>query len=417
MKVHLTPTTTLIDEKIEWYIDDLVPATEVSVSVKDTQAELEASAVFIADSAGKVDPARQKPVSGSYDWVHPMGLFWSMAPKDRTDQSMIRLNFHEKPHQLELLAQQAGGTEVSTSFQRAWLKAGVTRTPIEEAGLHGVLFMPPGAGPFPAIMILTGSGGGVNERSAALWANHGFAAFALAYFAYAGCPDYLIEIPLEYFEKGFQWLVKDARVDSNRLAVSGGSRGGELSLVLGATFPMIKAVVAYVPSSVCWAGFGGENAELKASWTYKGKGLRYVKETDEVDLKAIYGNNPIPLTLGFLKCMEDEDEVEAATIPVEKIQGAILMISGEDDQMWPSTLFSNRVMDRLKSRGFTHPYEHLSYPQAGHAISPPYAPLSPSAMIHPVDLWLYDLGGKPEHQAHANEDSWKKAVAFLKSNL
>jgi len=190
-----------------------------------------------------------------------------------------------------------------------------------------------------------------------------------------------------------------------------------LSLVLGATLPMIKAVIAYVPSSVVWAGFGGENAGLKASWTYQGKDVPFIKEEEEIDLKAIYGDNPIPLTPGFLKSMELVDEVEGSTIPVEKIQGAILLISGEDDQMWPSTLFSNRVMNRLRKFNFSYPYEHLSYPQAGHGISIPYIPLSPPAIIHPVDQGLYALGGKPEQQAYANEDSWKKALAFLNSNL
>jgi len=38
-------------------------------------------------------------------------------------------------------------------------------------------------------------------------------------------------------------------------------------------------------------------------------------------------------------------DIEAATIPVEKITCPILLISGEDDKMWPSTMFSNLVME------------------------------------------------------------------------
>ena len=417
MNLHLAPKSSLIDEKVEWFIDGLNPGMEVTIQASNVDAELESSAVFVADSGGKVDPARQKPVRGSYDWVDPMGLFWTMAPTDPNNLAMNRVSFRELPENIVFTARQKDKLEVSHTIQRAWLKAGIARIPVDEEGLHGVLFMPPGEGPFPGIMIVTGSGGGANERSAAMWANHGYAAFALAYFAYEGCPDYLVEIPLEYFEKGFQWLAKNPRINKNKLAVSGGSRGGELSLVLGATLPMIKAVIAYVPSSVVWAGFGGENAGLKASWTYQGKDVPFIKEEEEIDLKAIYGDNPIPLTPGFLKSMELVDEVEGSTIPVEKIQGAILLISGEDDQMWPSTLFSNRVMNRLRKFNFSYPYEHLSYPQAGHGISIPYIPLSPPAIIHPVDQGLYALGGKPEQQAYANEDSWKKALAFLNSNL
>ncbi len=417
MKLHISPESSLIDEKIDWYVDELTPYTEVIMRAVDVGADLESSAVFVADREGKVDPSQQKPISGSYDWVDAMGLIWTMVPRDAANQSMNRMNFQELPQTVVLTAQQKDKPDASQTIKRSWLKVGVTRNLINEDGLHGVLFMPAGEGHFPGIMILTGSGGGANERTAALWADHGYAAFALAYFAYEGRPDYLIDIPLEYFEKGFQWMAKNPRIDGNRLAVSGASRGGELSLLLGSTFSVIKAVIAYVPSSVCWAGFGGEHAELKASWTFRGKDVAYVHEGEEIDLKTIYGDNPIPLTPGFLKSMESEDEVEASTIPVEKINGAVMLISGEDDQMWPSTLFSNRVMDRLKKFNFAHPHVHLSYPQAGHAISIPYAPLSPTAIIHPVDQQLYALGGKPEYQAHANLDSWAKAQSFLKSNL
>jgi len=417
MNLQISPTSSLIDERIEWYVDDLTPGRELIIRAKDVEADLESSAVFIADREGKVDPAHEKPVRGSYEWVDPMGLIWTMAPKDPGNQAMNRVSFRELPGHIIFTAQPGDKPEESQTIQRSWLMKGVARIPVNDEGLHGVLFMPSGKGPFPGIMIVTGSGGGANERSAALWANHGYAAFALAYFAYEGCPDFLVEIPLEYFEKGFQWMAKNPRIDGNRLAVSGASRGGELSLVLGATLRMVKVVIAYVPSSVVWAGFGGENAGLKASWTYQGKDVTFIKEGEEIDLKAIYGDNPIPLTPGFLKSMELVDEVEASTIPVEKIQGAILLISGEDDQMWPSTLFSNRVMDRLTKFNFPHPYVHLSYPQAGHGISNPYIPLSPPAIIHPVDKGLYALGGKPEQQAYANEDSWEKALAFLNSNL
>ncbi len=417
MNLHLSPDSSLIDEKIEWFVDGLTPGSEVTIEVEDIEAELESSATFIADTDGNVDPARQKPLHGSYDWVDPMGLIWTLAPKDPGNQGMNRMSFQELPEHVIFTVHQKDKPDISQTIQRSWLNAGVIHKPVDEEGLHGVLFIPPGEGPFPGIMIVTGSGGGANEPSAALWANHGYAAFALAYFAYEGCPDYLVEIPLEYFEKGFRWMAKNPRIDRNRLVVSGKSRGGELSLLLGSTFPMIKAVIAYVPSSVVWGGFGGENAGLKASWTYQGKDVTFIHEGEDVDFIAIYGNNPIPLTPGFLKSMELEDEVEASTIPVEKINGAVMLISGEDDQMWPSTLFSNRVMDRLTKFKFPHPFVHLQYPQAGHGISNPYIPLSPTAIIHPVDQGLYAIGGQPEQQAYANEDSWKKALDFLKSNL
>jgi hypothetical protein len=58
-------------------------------------------------------------------------------------------------------------------------------------------------------------------------------------------------------------------------------------------------------------------------------------------------------------------EVEAATIPVEKIQGAILLMSGRRDRMWPSTAMCQQIMSRLAARRFPHPYSHEAF-NAGH---------------------------------------------------
>jgi dienelactone hydrolase len=69
-------------------------------------------------------------------------------------------------------------------------------------------------------------------------------------------PDDLIDIPLEYFEIGIGWMGRQPKVQGDRLGVIGGSRGGELVLLLGSTFKQIKAVVAFVPSGVVWRGFG-----------------------------------------------------------------------------------------------------------------------------------------------------------------
>lgn len=418
MTLTINPQSSLVDEAIQWHVSGLEPGEKVTVTLKDPGLAMESTAAFAADAQGTINPSKTKPIEGSYDWVDPMGLFWAMK---RTEASPPFTPFREAPYPLEMTVNAANGRVLHTKrIEKAWLDEGVTRQEIHQDGLHGVLFMPAGEGPFPGMMILTGSGGGANERNAAMWANHGVAAFALAYFRYEGRPDGLVEIPLEYFKQGFEWMAANPRIDGDRLGVGGGSRGGELSLLLAATFPFIKAVVAYVPSSVCWAGFSEDGSESAPSWTYQGKAIPFMHESDvwnEDDLKAKYGDGAIPLTPGFLKMMENEEAAQAAAIPVEKIQGAVLMISGEDDQMWPSTVFSERVMARLKAHGFDKPYQHLSYPKAGHAILVPYLPLAPSEMIHPVDGQLYAFGGEPEYQSFATRDSWEKAVEFIQENL
>jgi dienelactone hydrolase len=122
--------------------------------------------------------------------------------------------------------------------------SGVTRHVIRTDGLVGTLFLPPEPGPHPAVMVVSGGGGGIDEFRGAILASHGYAALALGHFAVEGRPRGLVNIPLEYFETAIGWMRAQKWFDSRLLAVWGASRGGELALLLGATFAEINAVAA-----------------------------------------------------------------------------------------------------------------------------------------------------------------------------
>lgn len=73
-------------------------------------------------------------------------------------------------------------------------------------------FFLPGEGPFPGIIDMFGSVGGLIEFRASLLASHGFAVLALAYFAYEDLPDKLLETDLEYFEEAANFLLAHPKV-------------------------------------------------------------------------------------------------------------------------------------------------------------------------------------------------------------
>jgi hypothetical protein len=100
--------------------------------------------------------------------------------------------------------------------------------------------------------VLAGSGGGYPDLQAALLAAHGLAAVSLAYFGVEDLPDDLREIPLEYFEQALAWIERQPQLVTDRLGVSGTSRGGELALLLASRYAAIRSVVAWVPSGYVW---------------------------------------------------------------------------------------------------------------------------------------------------------------------
>ena len=293
---------------------------------------------------------------------------------------------------------------------------------VEEEGLVGTLFCPPTPGPHLAVIALGGVGGGLREGGAESLAPEGFAALTLAYFGVEGLPRELVEIPLEYFERAIVWLKSQPEVDANRIAVVGNSKGGELALLLGATYPEdVRAVIGYAPSVVVWQGitFGREvyHGGSRSPWALGGGPVPFARfasplPTEMVRMVGIYfGRHPIVGRVFYERALENETAIAAAEIAVEKIDGPVLLISGTDDQMWPSTRLSEMAIERLKAHDHPFPYEHLRYEGAGHMITLPNSEPPPS--------WAsrYEVGGTREANEFANADSWTKILGFLEKHL
>lgn len=421
-QMTVTPSTALPDETLSIRLSGL-PAGQ-NVTLRAQMGDWRSEATFQASASGEVDVARQKPVAGSYDVADAMGLIWSMTPPDMETVQLADLWGRSlDPMTITFSAEVEGEVVAQATIGRIAHAPGVTREVVRDEGLYGTLFIPPGDGPHPVVILVSGSGGGLNENRAALMASRGYAALALAYFNYEDLPKTLIEIPLEYFETAIRWLQNHPRIDSDKIVASGSSRGGELSLLLGATFPQIKAVVAYVPSGYVWGGLGNRENPQPA-WTYRGEPVAWVQSASDDDYNAMYQEKmekgeAIPIQRGFYISEEKAtpEQLAAATIPVEKINGPVLLISGEDDQMWPSTYFSEQIMQRLKAHNFPHPYQHLHYPGAGHLVLTPHIPTTVSASRHPVVPAKFAYGGEPYGGAKANADSWSGMLKFLDEHL
>jgi len=420
MKIHLEPRRPMVDEPLAIRLTGLEPRQRVTLraaQTDDLQRTWRAHATFEADARGEVDVAAQAPLSGTYTDADGMGLIWSMAlAADEPNQAPF---FRKEPTllPLELVAEVNDAQAARTTAQRLYVADGVERRVVREEGLVGTLFVPSGAGPHPVVITLSGSGGGLSEAGAALYASHGYAGFALAYFNYEDLPQDLIEIPLEYFETAIGWLQRQPRLDSDRIAVSGTSRGGELVLLLGATFPAIKAVIAYVPSGIVHGGISRSGVRgASPAWTLRGEPITYIQPRPEKlspEPPPPPRGQPIPLTPRFLRGLEDAEAAARAEIPVERINGPVLLISGKDDAMWPSERLAEIARRRFEAHQFAHTYRHLAYAGAGHMIGTPYQPTTVLASRHPLTGEMFAYGGTPKGYAGARADSWREVLEML----
>ena len=376
----------------------------------------QSTARFRANANGIIHIKEDSPISGSYLKADSWGPFWSM--EEIESESTPR---NQKPDYVYFYCESNDGLNAEATLKLISIAPEITRSEVRDDGLVGVCFLPNGEGPFPAVIIVGGSGGGLSESAAAYWASQGYVALALAYFALGNLPPYLKEIPLEYFGKAIQWLQNRGIVDAKKIGIIGVSRGGELALLLASYYPEIKAVLARTPSHVCWGAVVPESEKhLAGAWTWNGRVIPYVHYlSSKCEYKPIGENEKAVFSVpAFNASLEQfSEQISDAEIPIERIKAPILFIAGLDDQIWPASFFIERARERLIRYNHSYPNEFLIYENAGHVFSFPGDPAPEPYFFHPITKEWIALGGSREGCARAGLDSLIKAKRFLREHL
>ena len=348
------------------------------------------SGEFVADDNGEVETARQPSTAGSYTGVDPYGLFWSNELDDPYDWAAL--------HPLRVtLAATCDDLTSHTSYARALLGDGVTEHVIDVGGVVGRLFVPPEGGVRRAVVLLAGSNGGPGfPPVGALLASHGLPALSLAHWGHPGVPEVLRDIDVEVVGRAGDWLRAQDGVEDVPPAVVGYSRGGELALLAASLTPdRVGPVVSVVGSGVPWGAWGDGTDVLETAWRFEGRPVPQMAE-DEDDPDA---------------CLDDVEMVAAAEIPVERAAGPVLLLSGEDDQLWPSARLSRIAEDRARREGAAEDVEHVGYPDAGHVIGvPPGIPTRTGLEDAGV---TYPFGGSRTGNQAARLDAWRRILDFV----
>jgi len=191
-------------------------------------------------------------------------------------------------------------------------------------------------------------------------APHCIAVLGLAYFREPGLPGTLDRIPLEYFIDAIDYAARAPGIDPERIGMVSGSRGSEAALLVASMDARIKSVVVATPSEVAWRGM----TTAASAWTLRG---------EDVPALASNGNAAPTQTERFGAALDAVADWPRYRIPVERINGPLLLISAENDQIWPSKRMSDDIVQYLTQKKFRFPVRHLAYP-TGHGFSQELAP-------------------------------------------
>ena len=407
-----TPADGAVDEPLRIRVEGVPEGARVTLQacMRETDGTPWTSqADYLAKVDGTIDVSTDAPQSGTYAGVDGEGLIASLAPGEAVvprpfDSSSI------EPLTIDVAATIRGHNVATARFCRRYVAADVQAVAVRDCGLAGVLFRPPTSEARPAVLVLGGSEGGLRfaGQTAALLAGHGMVSLALPYFAFEDLPKQLLDIPLEYFETALQWLSAQPGVKPDALAVLGRSRGAELALILGSRLPLLRSIVAYCPSSIVWNGLRGDRVSDSPARTAAQRAIPFASlaALTSPQLRAeIFGRSPVRLSALFNAALAGPIAPDAF-IPVERIQGSVLLISGDDDRMWPSARMGDQMVERRHAHRCPLRVRHCRYAGAGHLMRPPGMPTS-------VLSGAFELGGTGLMQARANRSAWNETLAFL----
>ncbi|XP_067460833.1 acyl-coenzyme A thioesterase 1-like [Thunnus thynnus] len=148
VRLRLLPSARcLFDEHVQVKVAGLRSRQVVTMKARSTDekgVEFSSSATYRADGSGEVDLERDPSLSGSYVGVEPMGLLWSMRAD--TLHKRFQKNRSLNPHVVKFSVHEVegeGSVLAEATNERLLIGDGVTRLPIKEGNICGVLFTPP----------------------------------------------------------------------------------------------------------------------------------------------------------------------------------------------------------------------------------------------------------------------------------
>ncbi len=390
---------------------------------RKAKQSLHAFADFAADASGTIEVDTQAPIAGTYTTADPLALlrtgyrFGDAALKDV-------VSFPEEPlisgpeDRVWVKLERAGKIEAEAFFELSGKAKGLEVGQKSGEGWHAVYARPSGGDKLPVVISLHGSEGGSIDKArgrALQFANNGFAAVGVNYFAYPhetipGVPTEHAEIKLEILESIRDWLQSLPEVESNRIHLVGVSKGAEFALLAATRFEWINSVVAVVPTDVVWEGYSGGGGVWKAtsSWSIDGEAVPFIPLFQfEPTREGMYRTNTERYTRSrnFYATQETD-----ARIPVENIKARLLLLASDRDEVWASGDMARNIVERMVAAGNADKVEVRIYPKAGHQLS--------STGTFPVRLYGEQSSDPTAKdilaEGDAAADAWRRTIRFLK---
>lgn len=368
-------------------------------------------AEFLTDKSGNIDLSKDKPINGTYDYADSMGLIYSMHTSD-TRQDQLENNIENIPqmrnYTIDFTIQKDNKIISSQSITRFFCTDDVLSENVNNNLLHGRFFTPNDNNMHAAIIVLSGSDGRLEKAQAIAetLADEGFAALAVCYFGMNDVSESLERIPIEIVNEAIVFLKNKKNILKGKIGIYGRSKGSEMALEAASLYNDITCVNVTSPSCIAYAGITKKSLNSKySSWSHNKIDIPFLNFRLRGIIKMLIKkmlHKRDALTTLYIDTLS---EYEKYIIPIEKINGPIMFISSNTDEVWPSEKYVSIAEKYLKDKNFKYKVYDKHFDYAGHMMTLPYQSIAKKNYIS-KSLYQYVYG---------SVNSWKATVDFFKS--
>jgi dienelactone hydrolase len=362
----------------------------------------------------ELNTAKDEPIDGSYTGIEPDGYFWSMAETHKLAPDMLSMLSYD-PTAIVIQAQSQKNGILSAKVHRDFAVSFTTVQDVRTAGIVGKLFMPKQRGNNrTAVVIIPGAGGpNFDTLTAYLLAARGFIVLSLAYYGLDGLPPQLESIPIEYFSRAIDYLRREYLGSEGKIVILGISRGTEAAAMLALQREDIDGLILLSPSSVLNSAWGtGLKARMPA-WTLHGLALPFMPSVEDEDEVMRAQTPPYKTRARYDLRLDNLKKDDPARIPFDRIKADVVLLSCDQDEVWPSARMSADIATIAKSRGKTNVLNY-TFRGCGHDLGAPIAPTTGRVYRWPSHGFQYTLGGSPQAAWHGQVAAWSIVLKYLK---
>lgn len=224
---------------------------------------------------------------------------------------------------------------------------------VDEGTLQGFHLVPEKKIYQGVVICYGGSEGSPNFDEAQRLAKEGYETLAVFMFGMKNQPKTLMKIPLEQFEDVLKY-VNSTMKQKAPITVLGVSKGAEYALNLATKYDEISNVILIAPSAYTFAGL--DFNDYGSSWTWKKEELPFIdikKASFPVLVKNILiptlVKTPVQYRSVYDRAVKQDLDNSKKLIPVQDVKANILMIVGEDDQIWGSYEMAKTIKQQNKN--------------------------------------------------------------------